>query len=130
MTGSHSTYTNDVLRSLTTLDGKGRCFTETDRSSDHEVSGMTDIRSERRGLSSLLFQHGAGQQALVCARATRPVEVKGGYGDVASVSMVLYVLTNHKAYWRRANGGGGGGGGEEGDYVHIATLSPPEWRLH
>ena len=50
--------------------------------------------------------------------------------------MVLNVHRNHKAYFgtgRRGWGGGGGGGGgkatgvgEEGDYIPIATLSPPE----
>ena len=125
MTGSHFTYTNDVLRSLTTLDGKGRCFTETDRSSGHEVSGMTDIRSERRGLSRLLFQHGAGQQALVSARATRPVEVK-----VAMEMSLLFPWCCTSSETTRLIGDGRMEVGEEGDYVHIATLSPPEWRLH
>ena len=45
--------------------------------------------------------------------------------------MVLNVHRNHEAYYGRAKGGGGGGGGrmevgEEGGYIPIATLSPPE----
>ena len=42
--------------------------------------------------------------------------------------MVLNVHRNHKAYYGREEGGGEGGrgGGEEVDYIHIATLSPPE----
>ena len=52
--------------------------------------------------------------------------------------MVLNVHRNRKAYWGREKGGGGGGGegeagmevGGEGDYIPIATLSPPEWHLH
>ena len=43
--------------------------------------------------------------------------------------MILNVHRNHKAYQGRGEeeeGGMGGGGGEEGDYIPIATLSPPE----
>ena len=47
--------------------------------------------------------------------------------------MVLNVHRNRKAYYGREEGGGGGGGegvcmevGGEGDYIPIATLSPPE----
>ena len=43
--------------------------------------------------------------------------------------MVLNVHRNHKAYYGRGEGGGGIGGlevGGEGDYIPIATLSPPE----
>ena len=42
--------------------------------------------------------------------------------------MVLNVHRNHKAYSGRGGGGGEGGMevGEEGDYIPIATLSPPE----
>ena len=44
--------------------------------------------------------------------------------------MVLYVHRNHKAYQARGKGGGEGGvevgGEEEGDYIPVATLSPPE----
>ena len=42
--------------------------------------------------------------------------------------MVLNVHRNRKAYLGRGEGGGGGGMevGEEGDYIPIATLSPPE----
>ena len=40
------------------------------------------------------------------------------------VNRVLNVHRNHKAYSGR--GGGYGGGGEEGDYIPIATLSPPK----
>ena len=48
------------------------------------------------------------------------------------VNMVLNVLRNHKAYQGQGEGGGVGGMevGEEGDYILIATLSPPEWFLH
>ena len=102
------------------LDGKGRCFTETDCSSDHQVSGKTDIRSERRG-RSLLFQHGAGQQALVSARATRPVEVK-----VAMEMPLLLPWCCTSSETTRLIGDGRMVVGEEGDYIHIATLSPPE----
>ena len=42
------------------------------------------------------------------------------------VNMVLNVHRNHKAYWGREEGGRGYGGGGEGDYIPIATLSPPE----
>ena len=51
--------------------------------------------------------------------------------------MVLNVHRNRKSYYGREEGGGGGGGGGEGDgvymevggegdYIPIATLSPPE----
>ena len=44
--------------------------------------------------------------------------------------MVLNVHRNHKAYQGRGEGGEGGEGGMEvggeGDYILIATLSPPE----
>ena len=46
--------------------------------------------------------------------------------------MVLNVHRNHKAYYGLGEGGVGGGGdgsmevGGEGDYIPIATLSPPE----
>ena len=41
--------------------------------------------------------------------------------------MVLIVHRNHKAYSGRGDGGGGGiEVGEDGDYIPIATLSPPE----
>ena len=42
--------------------------------------------------------------------------------------MVLNVHRNHKAYYGRGDGGGGGGMevGVEGDYIPIATLSPPD----
>ena len=44
---------------------------------------------------------------------------------------MLNVHRNHKAYQGREEGGrgmegGGGGGVKEGDYLPIATLSPPE----
>ena len=43
------------------------------------------------------------------------------------VNMVLNVHRNHKAYWGRGEGGEGSMKvGEEGDYIPIATLSPPE----
>ena len=42
--------------------------------------------------------------------------------------MVFNVHRNNKAYLGR--GEGGMGVGEEGDYIPIATLSPPEWFLH
>ena len=54
--------------------------------------------------------------------------------------MVLNVHRNHRAYQGRGEGGmkvgeeggkevwrGWWGGGGEGDYIPIATLSPPEW---
>ena len=40
--------------------------------------------------------------------------------------MVLNVHRNHKAYQGRGGGGGGMEEGEKGDYIPIATLSPPE----
>ena len=45
--------------------------------------------------------------------------------------MMLNLHRNHKAYQlgtgRRGDGGGGGMEvGEEGDYILVATLSPPE----
>ena len=42
--------------------------------------------------------------------------------------MVLNVHRNHKAYYGLGEGGGRGGMevGREGDYIPIATLSPPE----
>ena len=41
--------------------------------------------------------------------------------------MVFNVHRNHKVYWGRGEGGEGGiEVGEEGDYIPIATLSPPE----
>ena len=41
--------------------------------------------------------------------------------------MVLNVHRNHKAIRDGEKGGGGGlEGGEEGDYIPIATPSPPE----
>ena len=43
--------------------------------------------------------------------------------------MVLNVHINRTAYWGRGGGGEGGVGmevGGEGDYIPIATLSPPE----
>ena len=40
--------------------------------------------------------------------------------------MVLNVHRNSKAYKGREKGGGGMEVGEEGDYIPIATLSPPE----
>ena len=42
------------------------------------------------------------------------------------VNMVLNVHRNHKAYQGRGEGGGGMAVEEEGDYIPIATLSPPE----
>ena len=39
--------------------------------------------------------------------------------------MVFNVHRNHNAYWE---GGGGTEVGEDGDYIHIATLSPPVTR--
>ena len=44
--------------------------------------------------------------------------------------MVLNVHRNRTAYQDGEKGGGVWGGGGEGDYVPIATLSPPEWLLH
>ena len=40
--------------------------------------------------------------------------------------MVLNVHGNHKAYQGRGEGGWGMEVGDEGDYISIATLSPPE----
>ena len=41
--------------------------------------------------------------------------------------MVLNVHRNHKAYYGRGEGGEGGMEvGREGDYIPIATVSPPE----
>ena len=40
--------------------------------------------------------------------------------------MVLSVHRNHKAYQGRGGGEGGMEVGEEGDYIPIATPSPPE----
>ena len=40
--------------------------------------------------------------------------------------MVLNGHRNHKAYWGRGEGDGGVEVREEGDYIPIATLSPPE----
>ena len=42
--------------------------------------------------------------------------------------MVFRNLRNRTAYWGRGEGGGGEGygGGGRGDYIPIATLSPPE----
>ena len=49
---------------------------------------------------------------------------------IQEVDMVLTVHKNHKPYEGLGEGGGGGvggmEGGEEGDYIPIATLSPPE----
>ena len=42
------------------------------------------------------------------------------------VNMVLNVHRNHKAYKGRGEGGGGMEVGEEGAYIPVATLSPPE----
>ena len=43
-----------------------------------------------------------------------------------SVNMVLNVHRNHQAFYGRGEGGGGGMEvGGEGDYIPIATLSPP-----
>ena len=43
------------------------------------------------------------------------------------VNMVLNVHRNHKAYLRQGEGEEGGMEvGEEGDYIPIVTLSPPE----
>ena len=39
--------------------------------------------------------------------------------------MVLNGHRNYKAYQGRGGGGGGDMEGEEGDYIPIATLSPP-----
>ena len=45
----------------------------------------------------------------------------------SKVNMVLNAHRNHKAYQGRGEGGEGGMGvGEEGDYIPIATLSPPD----
>ena len=45
--------------------------------------------------------------------------------------MVLNVHRNHKARWGRGEGREEGTEvGEEGDYIPIATLSPPECLLH
>ena len=47
--------------------------------------------------------------------------------DVKQVNMVLNVHINHEAYSGRGEGGRGGMEvGEEGDYIPIATLLPPE----
>ena len=51
---------------------------------------------------------------------------KGPQGGV-KVNMVLNVYRNHKAIRDGENGGKGlWRWGEEGDYIPIATLSPPE----
>ena len=46
------------------------------------------------------------------------------------VNMVLNVHRNHKAYQEGGGGGEGvwrvGGGGGNGEFIPIATLSPPE----
>ena len=40
--------------------------------------------------------------------------------------MVLNVHRNNKAYQGLGEGGKGYEGGEEGDYIPVSTLSPPE----
>ena len=48
-------------------------------------------------------------------------------GTWGKVNMVLYVHRNHKAYWGRGEEGEEVMEvWEEGDYIPIATLSPPE----
>ena len=42
-------------------------------------------------------------------------------------SWCFNVHRNHKAYQGRGEGGGGMEVGRDGDYIPIATLSPPEW---
>ena len=61
-----------------------------------------------------------------------PVEVSVNILEFSSknVNMVLTVHRNHEAYWGRGEGGRGMEVGEEGDYVPMATLSPPQWLLH
>ena len=71
-----------------------------------------------------------GSVSLVSISGLRPLP---GWGP-PPVNIVLNVHRNHKAYQGRGQGGGGGrgfgggggGGGEAGDYIPIATLSPPE----
>ena len=55
------------------------------------------------------------------------VEVSGERSFEGIVDMVLNVHRNHKAYHSRDGGKGvwRWGGGGEGDYIPIATLSPP-----
>ena len=47
------------------------------------------------------------------------------------VNMALNVHRNRKAYWGRGEGGGEAKGGMrgEGDYIPVATLSPPTTRM-
>ena len=58
---------------------------------------------------------------------TKTVYVKY-YHKNTKVNMVLNVHRNRTAYYGR--GEGVMEVGEEGDYIPIATLSPPEWFLH
>ena len=46
--------------------------------------------------------------------------------EVKNVNMVLSVHRNRTAYQGRGEGGGDMEVGGEGDYIPIATLSPPE----
>ena len=66
------------------------------------------------GIASLSMHH--GQKSARCKNKNK----------TKTKNMVLNVHRNHKAYHGRGEGGMEVGGGGEGDYIPIATLSPPE----